>query len=118
MNKQSQVVGNTHYIYLLNFFSLLPKNLEKKNFKCEICHITLTRKNFLTNHIKIIHKEAEEYSCIICGKTSKKRENMKIHIKRVHEEDNHIKCDDCGKLFGFKSERKKHIELFKKTKQS
>ena len=34
MNKQSQVVGNhitsylvnTHYIYLLNFFSLLPKS--------------------------------------------------------------------------------------------
>ena len=74
----------------------------EKNFKCEICCLSFSKRGYLTKHVKNIHNEAKEYTCDLCGVVLKTKFAYSNHIKIVHKGVKQFKCDYCGKSFGQK----------------
>ena len=97
------------------------KQEETKNFDCQHCNKTFTRKEYLSMHKKNIHKdqfnekygnqgEPIKFSCNKCDKTFSRNASLVEHFDFVH---NGIKntCNKCGSSFTRKRDLRRHIDV-------
>ena len=85
-------------------------NLNKKQFKCDICQKTFSKNHVLQRHY-LIHTNTEKMKCSECGKLISKL-NLKNHLNTVH---NNFKerevCQLCAKEFSNKSHLERHHKI-------
>ena len=69
----------------------------EKQYECDDCFKSFTRKDHLRNHVITIHGEGNKKPCEICGSLISKN-NMNAHIK-THQGTKDYQCDLCQKAF-------------------
>ena len=53
--------------------------------KCPECPKILKSKEYLKDHIKVVHKKSGESTCKYCQKVFSSKRNLALHIKGVHQ---------------------------------
>ena len=81
-----------------------------KNVKCNTCSETFSRMKDLKKHIKIDHddQKKKQFKCQLCDYISFTSSNHKRHIQTIHEKTKNFKCKFCGKDFALKHNLKRH----------
>ena len=80
-------------------------------FQCDFCDFSYPVKKSLLNHKRLKHGNPKQFPCQHCVYTTTKRENLKQHVKSQHEKVKEI-CKTCNKTFSEKSNLNKHIKNF------
>lgn len=97
--------------YLKEFENVSEKKLRNfiadKDYKCDTCEKTFTRKDNLNVHLQR-HAEIKSYRCETCEKTFYSREAIKNHLEQ-HREIKPFKCKLCKKCFSRKSMLTRHL---------
>ena len=57
--------------------------MNNKDYECDICHKTFSRKDNLARHQKR-HSNSSEHECSDCGKVFKRKANLQTHMKNKH----------------------------------
>ena len=73
--------------------------IKEKNFTCDICDKSFTRKDSLHGHIQAVHNKEKRFQCSICNHEFYLKHNMESHVKRVHNKEKNFQCDICDKAF-------------------
>ena len=94
---------------LENSISLKTGNESMKDFKCESCDRTFTRKIGLKLHVDIVHKGIAKITCKICNMIFQTNSKLKAHIEAVHEKIKKYKCDQCFSKFAASYNLRQHI---------
>ena len=82
---------------------------------CDECDASYPVRKSLTNHKRLKHGDAKQFNCEKCVYTTTRKENLQQHVKSVHEKVKVI-CETCGKNFSDKSNLNKHVrQLHTKT---
>lgn len=92
----------------------LKTKRDKKNIQheCEVCDVVLFRRDYLLNHIKIVHPG--EYMCTFCSRVSHNYVDLIHHIKTFHKErtfdDTNLHgCQKCYAKFSVKDHLNIHM---------
>ena len=84
-------------------------------YPCDQCDASFPVRMSLSNHKRLKHGDAKQFNCEKCVYTTSKKENLKQHVHSVHEKIKEI-CETCGKEFSKKSNLNKHVrQLHTKT---
>ena len=67
--------------------------------KCEICEKRFMNKGLLLSHIKIVHDKIREFSCDMCAQLFNRKSHLTSHIRSIHEKVKAAKCEICGKPY-------------------
>ncbi|KAG4078949.1 hypothetical protein HA402_010901 [Bradysia odoriphaga] len=81
-----------------------PKKRQKRLQICPICGVA---RREIRSHIAT-HSDARDYKCEICGLSIKNAENLKRHIRRVHSEERPYPCTICNVAFKTSTHLKRH----------
>ena len=81
---------------------------------CDECDATYPVRMSLSNHKRLKHGDVKQFNCEHCVYTSTKKGNLEQHIQSVHNKEKVI-CETCGKNFSKKSHLNRHIKNFKCT---
>ena len=65
----------------------------------------------LSNHKRLTHENAKQFNCQKCVYTSTKKENLQQHVHSQHVKVKEI-CEICGKNFSDKSHLNRHKKKF------
>ncbi|KAF4123367.1 Zinc finger, C2H2 type [Geosmithia morbida] len=86
-----------------------------KPLECPICHMRLSAKQALDQHIRT-HTNEHPYACTYegCGKTFKQHSALTMHI-RTHTKEKPLKCEICGAVFTESSNLSKHRRTHSKS---
>ncbi|VVC89038.1 unnamed protein product [Leptidea sinapis] len=69
--------------------------------RCEFCNKTFTRKEHLTNHMKQ-HTGDAPHSCKVCSKSFTRKEFLVTHMRSHSCGERPYSCGECGKSFPLK----------------
>lgn len=69
-----------------------PKKRQKRLQICPICGVA---RREIRSHIAT-HSDARDFKCEICGLSIKNAENLKRHIRRVHSEDRYMTAESIN----------------------
>ena len=58
---------------------------EKVLVQCNFCEYKVTRKENLSNHIKLAHEMIEDHKCLDCGKVYINKRGLQDHIDIEHK---------------------------------
>lgn len=88
------------------------KKLKNIQHECEVCDVVLFRKDYLLNHIKIVHPG--EYICQFCKRVNHSYVDMIHHMTTNHKnkvftENNLHSCQKCYVKFAVKDHLKIHM---------
>jgi KRAB domain-containing zinc finger protein len=87
----------------------LSTHLKFKNFKCEVCFLSLASKLNLRNHLRITHGiENQEFKCRKCSFTSTNHKEALLHRSKEH---NGNLCKICDKTFWRKKIFENHMQI-------
>ena len=82
---------------------------------CSQCDASFPVRKSMLNHKRLKHGDVKQFNCEKCVYTTSKKENLKQHVQSVHEKVKEI-CETCGKEFSKKSNLNKHVrQLHTKT---
>ena len=68
-----------------NAESLEDKLHKIKEFKCQMCNTTFTKKGSLISHIREVHEKIRRFACHMCLYTTNRKYALSEHIKRKHQ---------------------------------
>lgn len=80
-----------------------------RDFMCEICSKTFTRKNYLVIHMKN-HAE-KSIKCTVCSKMFRWNSALQAHLTAAHNmgpKEGACTCEFCGRQFQDKSNYRQH----------
>uniref|UniRef100_A0A8D0FFN1 C2H2-type domain-containing protein n=1 Tax=Strix occidentalis caurina TaxID=311401 RepID=A0A8D0FFN1_STROC len=77
------------------------RSRDKKDYKCEHCGKTFTRRSSLTCH-RPIHTGEKPFKCWDCGRSFTERVRLLYH-RRTHTKEKPHLCTTCGKRFSWRS---------------
>ena len=78
---------------------------------CDECEATYPVRMSLSNHKRLKHGDAKQFNCEHCVYTTTKKENLVQHVRSQHEKVKEI-CETCGKNFTDKPTLNAHIKKF------
>jgi uncharacterized Zn-finger protein len=87
-------------------------HLGQKDFVCEQCEASFTRKGTLTEHTRRAHShvsDTKSWSCADCDKTFFCRQQLERH-RRIHVGDRPHRCQHCIKSFSRSHHLSRHVE--------
>ena len=91
-----------------SYRSHLRTHLGEKQFKCDLCNDSFTRKNDVKRHKKLIHEKPRDHQCQKCEKYFLTQENLRDHeLKHLSE----LRCGECGHSFGKLKYYQDHIKF-------
>ena len=70
------------------------RKAEKKNirqikipgeFFCDLCNLSLSRRDHLKRHIKSVHERTKPFSCDVCNATFSRKDRYNAHIQSSHK---------------------------------
>ena len=91
-----------------SYRSHLRTHLGEKQFKCDLCNDTFTRKNDVKRHKKLIHEKPRDHQCQKCEKYFLTQENLRTH-ELTHLSE--LRCRECGHGFGKLKYYEDHIKF-------
>ena len=91
-----------------SYRSHLRTHLGEKQFKCDLCNDTFTRKNDVKRHKKLIHEKPRDHQCHKCEKYFLTQENLRTH-ELTHLSE--LRCRECGHGFGKLKYYEDHIKF-------
>lgn len=80
-----------------------------KNYACETCQKTFSRKDMLDRHTKN-HPMKQNFTCNICQKNFSRKNNLERHIQ-THLESKSFICNTCQKTFSDKYTLTRHSKV-------
>lgn len=86
----------------------------KKNYKCSVCHFTLSSFKELLHHIRSNHPESLK-TCSVCNKSFISKSTLERHL-RIHTGERPFHCQECGKSFSQKEILSRHLYTHKEEK--
>ena len=92
-------------------------HLKIKNFQCDLCDDSFTRKEHLENHKNSsLHENNLPFQCPICKKRFGLSWNFNTHVA-LHEEKKPYQCELCDKYFALPRYLKTHTESVHEKKR-
>ncbi|CAO1405184.1 unnamed protein product [Diamesa serratosioi] len=85
---------------------------DEMEFACMLCEKEFREKQYLRQHLKLVHLRTEDSLCNICEKVFSSRRNLISHIKAVHEKIREYFCNSCTKSFTQKHRLVSHTTKF------
>ena len=71
----------------------------KKQFKCEICDYSSSRKGNLKLHVASVHEKNIPFKCEMCDYSCSLKSSLQIHVASVHEAKKHSNVPFVTKAF-------------------
>ncbi|XP_055837311.1 uncharacterized protein LOC129905769 [Episyrphus balteatus] len=81
-----------------------------KPYECEQCHRKFRQWSDLKYHIVSIHSDIKNYTCEFCGKSFSRKYSLVIH-RRIHTSERNYKCEFCPKSFRASSYLQNHRKI-------
>ncbi|XP_055920540.1 zinc finger imprinted 2 [Eupeodes corollae] len=81
-----------------------------KPYECEQCHRKFRQWSDLKYHIVSIHSDVKNYTCEFCGKSFSRKYSLVIH-RRIHTSERNYKCEFCPKSFRASSYLQNHRKI-------
>ena len=82
---------------------------------CSQCNASFPVRKSMLNHKRLKHGDVKQFNCEKCVYTTSKKENLKQHVQSVHKKVKET-CETCGKEFSKKSHLIRHVrQLHTKT---
>ena len=82
---------------------------------CSQCDASFPVRKSMLNHKRLKHGDVKQFNCEKCVYTTSKKENLKQHVQSVHKKVKET-CETCGKEFSKKSHLIRHVrQLHTKT---
>lgn len=75
----------------------VKKEPKKRQKRLQICPICGVARREIRSHIAT-HSDARDFKCEICGMSIKNAENLKRHIRRVHSEERYVMKKLCSNV--------------------
>ncbi|XP_046142392.1 longitudinals lacking protein, isoforms A/B/D/L-like isoform X6 [Osmia bicornis bicornis] len=69
---------------------------QRKNYSCQKCGNTFTRKNNLYNHLKFQCGQMPRFNCPYCSYRTRHSSNVRSHVRRMHPGQRVFVLDVCG----------------------
>ena len=64
----------------------------------------------MKQHMSAVHGKMKNFKCQTCGKSFSRKENLTVHIKAIHQMSRPHKCPDCDQSFTEAGIMRKHRE--------
>ena len=80
-------------------------------YPCNQCDASFPVRMSLSNHKRLKHGDTKQFNCEKCVYTTSKKENLKQHVQSVHKKVKET-CETCGKEFSKKSHLIRHVRRF------
>ena len=93
--------------------------LGENDFICKMCGKSLSGRNGLIRHMRLVHKVKKiqrkkvSYQCSLCSEVYQVEKELIQHIQMVHEGQNLYSCQSCNVTFRSEIQFKRHIETDK-----
>lgn len=81
---------------------------QAKEFKCQKCPTTFSRKKLLSKHMETAHSGAGSYDCKICRQQFTRKDLLRRHAEQ-HARIKTYKCTQCNKTFGNELTLRNHL---------
>ncbi|KAJ6649432.1 Zinc finger protein [Pseudolycoriella hygida] len=85
----------------------VKKEPKKRQKRLQICPICGVARREIRSHIAT-HSDSRDFKCDICGLSIKNAENLKRHVRRVHSEERPYPCTICNVAFKTSTHLKRH----------
>jgi exonuclease III len=89
----------------------------QKNWPCNKCDKSLSSKQCLTSHMKVVHDKIKEFRCTKCDKSFAANYYLQTHIDVFHNEIK-FNCDKCPKCYESQSALSRHQSKYHLTQQA
>ena len=100
----------TEIVHLRNHKAGVHGDIEQQ-YSCDKCSDFVTHnKQYLRQHIILVHEKPEELRCQTCKKQFHKLSELSTHTKAVHSKLKDILCNKCNKGFSNKGQLAKHMK--------
>ena len=100
----------TEVVHLRNHKAVVHGDIEQQ-YSCDKCSDFVTHnKQYLRQHIILVHEKPEELRCQTCKKQFFKLSELSTHTKAVHSKLKDVLCDKCNKGFSNKGQLAKHMK--------
>ena len=78
---------------------------------CDEFDATYPVRMSLSNHKRLKHGDAKQFNCEYCVYTTTKKDHLQQHVRSQHEKVKEI-CETCGKNFTDKPTLNRHVRQF------
>ena len=80
-------------------------------YPCDQCDATYHVRMSMLNHKRLKHGDAKQFNCEHCVYTTTKKDHLQQHVRSQHEKVKEI-CETCGKNFTDKPTLNRHVRQF------
>ena len=94
--------------HMKDVHSFLDSNMNKQ-FKCDLCTKSFSRKDIFETHVKSHNKPIQEFSCDVCEKVFEQKRYLKAHVK-THDPKEPLNCTQCGNAYESENGLRRHMK--------
>ena len=109
-NLKKNVNQNNEYNVEQKFNKRPANKKTNKQFNCEQCPYSASRKDHMKNHVEAVHEKIMKYRCGQCPYSATRKDHMKNHTEAVHEKIMNYHCEECNYGTSRKDRLKRHVD--------